>query len=154
MLSKSAASQALSDIGKGEIGGNNRGPYVWSLTGRRTSGAWCAAAVHTWFERAAAQLGRKLPWRRSHGARRLAKRIAAAGQWISKDQQPHVGDVAVWSRGRLPWQGHVGIVVESSADGFFSVEGNVGRYPALVRRFPHTLAEPRLLGFARPPSDW
>ena len=150
-LPTEAVRLALADIGRGETLANNRGAYVWSLTGRRTSGAWCAAAVHSWYEQAARSLCVLLPWQRTHGARQLAKRIRQVGSWLDAYSQPQPGDVALWRRGRR-WQGHVGIVVEVCGCDFWTVEGNVGRYPAKVRRFHHRLGEPRLLGFARPPS--
>ena len=147
-LAAAAVLEAVSDIGQGEVGGNNRGAYVWSLTGRRTSGAWCAAAVYAWHLRAAARLGYRLPVKRTHSARKLAARIAEVGEWLSPLEQPSVGDVALWSRG-VAWQGHVGIVCQASGDGFLCVEGNRGKYPARVARYSHLLGEPKLLGFAR-----
>jgi hypothetical protein len=148
-LAAAAAHRAELDIGQGEIGGNNRGPYVWSLTGRRTSGAWCAAAVHSWYEQAAECLGLELPWARTHSARKLAARMSRYGCMLPPSVQPEVGDVALWSRGK-PWQGHVGVVVYVPLGGWFvTVEGNVGKYPAETQPFVHRLGEPRLLGFAR-----
>lgn len=49
-------------LGMGEEGGNNRGPYVRSLLGELDppidqAAPWCAAAVQSWSDNAADQLG-------------------------------------------------------------------------------------------------
>lgn len=144
-----AIDAAIADIGKGEELANNQGPYVWSLTGRKTRGAWCAAAIYTWFKRGASTAGAELAVPRTHGARKLARLIARHGRWVGPEHRPERGDVALWSRGATRWMGHVEIVELSNGGSFVSVGGNVGRFPALVRRFTHQIGERRLLGFAR-----
>jgi len=144
-----AVLQAEADLGKGEIGGNNAGRYVWSLTGRRTSGSWCAAAVYSWYLRSAQHKGLRMPIKRTHGARKLAKRIASVGRMLEPFDRPARGDVALWARG-VPgsWMGHVGIV-QVGGLAFTTIEGNRGKFPALVAPFDHHVGERRLLGFAR-----
>jgi hypothetical protein len=147
-LHEAATEAALDDVGKGEELANNQGPYVWSLTGRKTRGAWCAAAVYTWLLRGSVASGLRLPVKRTHSARRLAKAIAGVGRMLSPNDLPRRGDVALWSRG-VAWQGHVGIIAEVGLTRFRCVEGNRGKFPAKVDVFSHTLGERRLLGFAR-----
>jgi hypothetical protein len=143
-----AVELARADIGKGEELANNSGVYVWSLTGRRTSGPWCAAAVYTWLLRAAAELGLKLTVARNHSARGLGRLVAKQGCWLPPDYVPPVGALAIWKRG-LPklGQGHVEIVTVSGVF-FSSCGGNRGAFPARVAEFPHETEEPKLLGFA------
>jgi len=147
-LALTALEIALDDVGRGEIGANNAGAYVWSLTGRKTSGAWCAAAVYTWIKRAATRVGVRCPVPRIHSARKLVDAILDAGGSVV--DQPMPGDIALWSR-NLPWQGHVGIVAETCLTRFRSVEGNRGRFPALVKVFTHRLDERKLLRFVTLP---
>jgi len=147
-LALTALEIALDDVGRGEIGANNAGAYVWSLTGRKTSGAWCAAAVYTWIKRAANRVGVRCPVPRIHSARKLVAAIIDAGGEVV--DQPMPGDIVLWSRGR-PWQGHVGIVAETCLQRFRSVEGNRGRFPALVKVFTHRMDERRLLRFVTLP---
>ncbi len=148
-LRRQLVAEAAEDLGKGEELANNRGPYVWSLTGRRTGGAWCAAAVYTWLLRACSKLEIVCPIPRTHGARRLCKRLRGAGfKWhVPPVGHPMPGDVVLWSRG-VGWQGHVGVCAVGGLR-FETIEGNVGRYPALVSRFDHDVGERRLLGWVR-----
>ena len=147
--------EALSDLGRGEIGGNNRGRYVWSRAGRRTSGPWCAAAVYAWLLRACDSLGYVVPFERTHSARELGRRWAAVGRWLDDGEEPVRGDLVVWARAgtstsrRLRGPGHVGIVTAVDGGGYRSVEGNVGGFPARVDVFAHPTAESRRVGFAR-----
>jgi hypothetical protein len=153
-LGLAALEQARADIGKGEIGGNNRGPYVWGLTGRKTSGAWCAAAVYTWIWRASKELGIDCPIPRSNGAKKLCQLIEEHGG--RRVTAPLPGDVSLWDRGG--WKGHVGIVeiairlMNKEPDSRYqTIEGNVGRFPAKTARYKHTIGEPKHLGFYRLP---
>lgn len=148
-LAMATLAQAQSDLGKGEVGGNNKGSYVWSLTGRKTSGAWCAAAVYSWIKRGAQSIWMPCPIPRSNGAKRLCRYIREYGGRMTDDPAP--GDIVLWDRGRLPWQGHVGVVSAAYMHTFRSIEGNVGRYPALVREFRHDFEDPKLIGFYRLP---
>ena len=155
-LGLAALQVAIANIGHGEEGGNNSGPFVEMLQGKQydgdtdDDGAWCAAFIGWCFEKGAARLGTTLPFKRSAGAKKLWKNIGNAGSFPSV---PAPGDVFCFDRGKKgSWQGHIGIV-ERYADGImYTVEGNVGRYPSKVRRFMHDLADQsRLEGFARAP---
>lgn len=149
-LGMAALTAALNDRGRGEIGRNNAGKYVWSLTGRKTSGAWCAAAVYSWILRASVWLEVPCPVPRIHGARKLCRAIRDCnGGHETSDPLP--GDIVLWSRGAGRWQGHVGIVESVQGLKFRSVEGNRGDFPAYVDVFTHDARERRLLGFHRLP---
>lgn len=147
---------ARAEIGKGEEGGNNAGPHVAKY--KRIAddadedanrGAWCASFCSWVAIQAYERAGQPLPFRPSHGAKRLGRRLAKAG---GKLDAPRPGCVVVWDRGKLQPNGkpsifgHVGIVerILFSEDGqpsiMYTIEGNVGRYPSRVRRFAHDLS--------------
>jgi len=148
---------AREEIGNGEEGGNNAGPHVarykrrsLGLDDDKDQGSWCASFLSWCIEEACGRMGIAMPIRPSHGAKQLGKRIAAAG---SKVEVPMPGDVVVWDRGKLKpggkpsWMGHVGIVerVElgagtSTPSILHTIEGNVGAFPSVVRRFAHDLS--------------
>jgi len=151
---------AIDAIGKGEDGGNNSGPFVEMLHGKvwdgddDDDGSWCASFVSWCSEQASDVLGGKMPFKRSGGAKALYKRIGKAGRFLDDGELPQPGDVVCWDRGKPgSWQGHIGWV-EGCTEGILrTIEGNVGRYPARVRRLQHDLdASPRLIGFARLPE--
>jgi hypothetical protein len=156
-LGVTALDVAIENLGKGEEGGNNSGEFVEMLHKKNydgdpdDDGAWCAAFVSYCFEAACERLGVDLPFRRSTGAKSLFRKIGAAGEFVT-DPQP--GDVVCWDRGvKGSWQGHIGIVERCENGILYTVEGNVGRYPSVVRRFAHNLdLQPRLEGFARCPN--
>ena len=157
-LARRALEFAIGWIGEGEEGGNNSGPFVEMLHHKEfdgdndDDGAWCAAFVSTCFERACGELGVEMPFERSGGAKTLMRRIGKAGQFVlAPDILP--GDVVAWDRGAVgSWQGHVGIVERYEPDTgmLHTIEGNVGRYPAKVRRFTHDMSkQTRLEGISR-----
>ena len=157
-LGGAALAVAAANIGRGEEGGNNSGPFVEMLHGKEydgdddNDGAWCAAFVSWCFEKACAEMKKVMPFKRSGVAKVLWRRIGEAGSFVD---QPEAGDVVCWDRGkRGSWQGHIGFVVKVEDGILHPIEGNVGRYPSKVRRFMHDLErQPRLEGFARPPKS-
>lgn len=146
---------AKSQIGQGEVGGNNSGPYVEMLLHKEydgdddDDGAWCAAFVSFCISEAS---GRQPPFEMSFGAKAIFGNAAAFG---SKSMTPKAGDIVCWDRGSLnpdgtkSWQGHVGFVERVDGDIFYTIEGNKGSYPSKVARFKYELSkESRLEGFA------
>mgnify|MGYP001177513082 FL=1 len=158
-LAAAALDVARREIGHGEEGGNNSGQFVAKYHRIEDDGdddddgSWCAAFVSYCFEEGAKALGIEMPFDRSGGAKKLFSNIAATGSTV---EDPKPGDVICWDRGTPgSWQGHIGIV-ESSADGVLhTIEGNVGAYPAKVKRLSYDLNElllspdSRWEGFAR-----
>lgn len=155
-----ALEAAREDIGQGETVRNNVSPYLDRIRRGGPTGAWCAAAVSQWLETAWARRHgaeswaevpepwrRRCPVRRSHGARRLFRRVVAAGKQVDA---PAAGDIACWARGRKAWQGHVGIVSRVEGERWFYVAGNEGPFPAVVAEHEGT-GKPRLIGWARLP---
>tara|TARA_Y100000004_G_C8859320_1_gene388297 strand:- start:119 stop:802 length:684 start_codon:yes stop_codon:yes gene_type:complete len=148
---------AISQIGNGEEGGNNSGPFVEMLKHKEydgdtdDDGAWCASFVSWCFEQAYEAIGEPMPFAYSEGAKQTWKNIGNAGSF---PESPAPGDVVCWDRGDPgSWQGHIGFV-EKLEDGIlYTVEGNVGSYPSKVRRFQHVMKDQdRLEGFGRTPG--
>lgn len=138
---------ARAEMGQGETEGNNAGPAVRKYRKDSTAAAWCAAFLSWCFEQACEELGLEMPFKRSHGAKRLYKNVWKAG---SKHDTPQVGDLVCWDRGKLgSWHGHVGIVSRVEGPSFWTIEGNRGSFPSKVAEYRHEVGEARLMGFAR-----
>jgi hypothetical protein len=153
-LAARALEVAIEELGNGEEGGNNSGQHIARYKGipddgdPDDDGAWCASFVSYCFDTAADSLGVSLPFKTSHGAKALYKRISEAGTKVSF---PIPGDVVCWDRGKPgSWQGHIGIVTKFEDGVIHTIEGNVGRFPSLVQRLRHDIdMQPRLIGFGR-----
>jgi hypothetical protein len=147
---------AREEIGQGETVRNNVGPRLDDYRGfRGGDGAWCASFASWVFIEAARRLGATFPpaedknWSRyRHVAKRLHQLVARYGEAVTT---PQPGDLMTLDRGKVgSWQGH-SIIVEEVRDGVVhTIEGNVGTFPAKVRRFRHDITHERLEGFARP----
>ncbi len=129
---------AQSQIGKGEIGGNNKGVFVEKYT-KDQDVAWCAGFVS---------------WVRFQAGAKHNYLLSARSYWRLYHRQavpvPRAGDLIVFSRGRH--QGHIGIVEKIQGQTITTIEGNVGPYPATVRRFHYQIGHiHHLLGFIRLP---
>lgn len=127
---------AESQIGKGEIGGNNRGLEVERYTKGKDC-AWCAAFVS---------------WVLSRSGHNEHYFLSARSYWKAyankKVERPQPGDLIIFKRGSFG--GHIGIVEKIQGQTVTTIEGNVGRYPARVREFKYHLNHiPHLLGFVR-----
>jgi hypothetical protein len=142
--------------GEGPIAGitrNNDGPLIREIGGRPGE-EWCALFAGYCYRRAYANLGRdeRWPFRRpgvlETGAKALVRAAWAAGALRLELADASFGDLVAWHRGALGWKGHVAIV-EKVEDGIVhTIEGNVGRFPAKVRRLSHDVTKERLFGFA------
>ena len=145
----------MASIGRGEEGRNNRGLFVDALflESEPKGVSWCAAFVCWCVERAAEELEVEVPFARSLGAKELFKNVIASGEEIVSKSNLKPGDLVCWDRGkRGDWMGHLGFVeaYDPNTDILKTVEGNVGRFPSVVRRFEHDLSrDGRIEGFAR-----
>ncbi len=127
---------AESQIGKGEIGGDNKGEVVKMYT-KGKEVAWCAGFVSFCWNRAGAR-GHYFLSALSFWQNKVCRRVSI----------PQPGDVIVLSRGSH--QGHVGIVERVQGSSITTIEGNVGKFPATVRRITYNINHiPHLLGFVR-----
>lgn len=143
---------AKRELGNGETTGNNSGPaidrYRGPLKGR---GAWCAALMYYCvLVGSRSMLKRQTSIKRTHGARKLFRRIVRAGHLV-KHRDICPGDFVLWARGRQGgWQGHIGIVssVERATGRWWYIAGNEGSFPAKVREYEGTHKK-RRIGFGR-----
>lgn len=128
------------EIGKGEQGGNNKGKEVKKYTNGKEV-AWCAGFVSYVFRRA----GKKGPYL-----------LSAKSYWDQYRSQkvinPKSGDLILFYRGsRGSESGHVGIIEKVNNKTITTIEGNVGHYPARVKRITYHLNHMpnNFLGFIR-----
>jgi len=127
---------ARSQIGKGEIGGDNRGPQVKKYT-KGKEVPWCAGFVSF-------VLAKGKGWDLYH--------LRALSFWedhrLNRVKFPKPGDVIVFKRGY--GKGHVGIVETVDKGKITTIEGNVGPYPARVKRKTYQIGNIKnLIGFVR-----
>jgi uncharacterized protein (TIGR02594 family) len=126
---------AQSQIGLGEIGGNNKGIYVRQYLGGRENLPWCAGFVSY----CAKNSGIKIPYLLR------AKDFVEYGSVLAPIEV-RKGDLVVFHR---LGGGHVGIIESKKGDYFVSIEGNVGKYPARVKRVKHHIFENGIYRFVR-----
>lgn len=134
-LSIRALEAAISQVGRGEAGGNNFGPAIsqWrEETGLSGHGAWCSVFISWCFWQAAEDHAPPFPMHRN--AKRLIDNIGAAGRFLDT---PQPGSVICWSRGIVPRQGHIEIVLSHELGRLVTVGGNKGPYPSRVKYTTH-----------------
>jgi len=123
-LSDVALALASADVGQHEVGGNNRGPYVDAVlaeVGLQPGEPWCAAALFSWFERAALQLGIPNPCPRTGSTLEMW----ALAPDVCRDSNPTVGAVYVIRHSATT--GHVGIIEACGDGGVTEISGNTNR---------------------------
>jgi len=130
---------ARSQLGRGEVGGDNRGTDVMKYT-RGKEIPWCAAYVSWVMTKAGKLKGIYI--------------LSARQYWNMKDKRvtnPQPGDViCFWRVSKNSWNGHVGIVEKIDGNKITVIEGNSGDYPAKVKRLTYTMGHiDKLLGFVR-----
>ena len=126
---------ARQEIGHGEQGANNRGKYVRQYLNGREGLPWCAGFISYCFKRA----GKDIPYTLR------AKNFIGYGRCLAiAELRP--GDLVVFSR---KGGGHVGIVERIDDYGFISIEGNLGKFPAKVKRVKHLWFEDSIYRFVR-----
>lgn len=128
---------AIADIGRGEEGGNNRGPYVAECVApAKVPQNWCAGSFGRWYALAADELHVELPFKRSLGAKRLGRNIAKVGRKFVDPREARPGDAMVFHRGaKGSWMGHIAMVERLYGDDvgtIGTVEGNAG--PRVCRK--------------------
>lgn len=148
-----AVKVAIKNIGGGETTANNKGLFITAIGGKQGM-EWCALFAGHCYRRAYELAGQEPPawlYRRKGvaepGALRLWNGMAAHG--ISTRDADTIcapGDLVLWRRNG----GHHIAIVEYHEDGItHTIEGNVGRFPAKVKRLVHDVTkEPHVKGFA------
>lgn len=124
---------AQMEIGKGETVKNNYGKEVFKYTNGQAV-PWCAAFVSWTLKKA----GKNSPYLLS------AKNYLKVGKRVTR---PQVGDLIVFNRKA---GGHIGIIESISEEKITTIEGNVGKYPAKVKRVKYNAENiPNFVGFVR-----
>ncbi len=151
---------AIADIGKGEEGENNWGPYVASLlsgVGIDYPAAWCAAEVVKDLNKALLNLpaSRALDGIQdkvgrifSSSAKKMFNVARKLGWVLPVGELPQPGDIGITAReaydaegNLIDWLAHAFVVEMVDIVGaenhvvLTTIEGNVGAFPAKVRRF-------------------
>jgi uncharacterized protein (TIGR02594 family) len=141
-ISRNIVKNASYEIGNGEIGGDNKGKYVQMYCGQQNV-SWCAGFVSYVLNRSGVkELGYNLS----------ARQILYKGRKLGWEvKQPQAGDIIVFWRGSKNGSlGHTGIIEKVENNTIYTIEGNVGKYPAKVKRFQYKKSEIKnLLGFVR-----
>jgi uncharacterized protein (TIGR02594 family) len=144
--SPEVAKAARKYLGKGEVGANNAGPFVESLGGK-PGDPWCSYFV----SRVAKDVGEDV-WGRLPSALSWYKNAQKSGMTV---ETPQMGDIMVFTRGKKgSGKGHVGIIDSVTDDTITTIEGNVGSYPATVKRITYNRNNiPNFVGFVRTPAQ-
>src|SRR5688572_30568815 len=148
-----AVEVAKNNLGYGETTANNSGLFITAIGGKEGM-EWCALFAGHCYRRAYELLNLDKPawlYRRpgvaEPGARRLWNGLAAAGRKFKDPGYAAGGDLVLWTR-----KGgcHIAIIERVDEDDIVhTLEGNVGRYPAKVKRLSHDVTkEPHFVGFA------
>ncbi len=139
---------ARSNIGYGEDGdlSDNCGEFI-RLIGGVQGEEWCAAFAGYCYRRAAQKLNLDplvvMEWtyrkgRPELGAKRLTKNLSAIGTKFTDLTLAQPGDLVCYHRskfGPLDWRGHVAVFERRLSDtAFLTIDGNVGKFPAKVKR--------------------
>jgi hypothetical protein len=151
---RGALRSAINELksGAGEIGGNNRGPFVRKyLNGLASEGdSWCAGFVSWCYSQ---NPGGARRFRYTVGARDMLRQFKERG-WAHAPGDgyvPEPGDIVVWWRVRADgWQGHVGLVHQLANGMLYTIEGNKS---TRVQGFSYVMSRmEKLLGFGQVPS--
>jgi hypothetical protein len=132
-VGRGALQFAISELaaGAGEVGGNNRGPFVKKYlepAGLPEGNSWCAGFISWCFLQASGGNKKAMPFKYNAGARNIYNQFKEKG-WNfdggDPNKQPQPGDIVAWWRVSLPSGfGHIGIV-HHVKDGFiYTLEGN------------------------------
>jgi surface antigen len=135
--------KAISQLGNGEKGGNNKGEYV-QLYNRGLEASWCAGFVSYCLKEVGYDvIGYNL------SAKAIFNKARSLGLIV--DGEPKSGDlVCFWREKPTSWKGHIGIVEKVDEQYVHTIEGNVGKFPAKVKRFKYEKDNvPKLLGYVR-----
>jgi len=154
-IGRSALQFAINELiaGAGEVGGNNKGPWVKKYLqpgGGKEGDSWCAAFISWCFLQAAGGDKNAMPFKYTLGARNVFNQFKQKG-WTfdgNSDKQLQPGDIVSWWRVSMPsGLGHIAIV-HHFEDGFvYTIEGNKA---ANVAGFSYVKSRmDKLLGYGR-----
>ncbi len=153
VLGRAALAAAIGELkaGAGEVGGNNRGPWVKKYlapAGLPEGNSWCASFASWCYLQASGDDKDSMPFTYSPGARALLREFKDKGMGYEPKSgyRPLPGDIVVWWREKLEgWMGHVGLVHQLNNGMLYTIEGN--KSPQ-VQGFSYVLSRmEKLLGF-------
>lgn len=155
-IGRSALAAAIGELksGAGEVGGNNRGPWVKKYlqpAGLGEGNAWCAAFLSWCFLQAVGGNKAAMPFTYTAGARNLFNQLKNKGLAVKSTDTayiPQPGDIVAWWRVSMAsGLGHIAIV-HHYEDGFlYTIEGNKA---ANVAGFDYVKTSmDKILGYAR-----
>lgn len=137
--------------GAGEVGGNNKGPWVAKYlapAGLKQGESWCASFVSWCYLQASGGEKSAMPFAYCPGARALLQEFKDKGLGYAPNSgyDPKSGDIVVWWREKLEgWLGHVGLVHQLKDGMLYTIEGN--KSPK-VQGFSYVFSRmDKLLGF-------
>jgi hypothetical protein len=133
-------SNAISELGNGETDGNNKGPDIKRYN-NGYEGAWCAGFVSYILKESNIGL-----FEYSLSAKAIYNEANRKNRTTTN---PQAGDLIVFHRGNpKSWQAHIGIIEKVDKDYIYTIEGNVGKFPAVVKRFKYKRNDIKnLIGF-------
>jgi hypothetical protein len=149
-IAQRALEISFGELGHGEEGKNNCGPYIEKyLNGLAEPPAnWCAGFVSWCYLKAVEK--EPMPFGYSLSARAIYNEFKRK-KWLVKKPQP--GDlIFFWRESIDSWMGHIGFVLSDfikSENRIDTIEGNKGRFPAMVVVFEYQLPIPQLLAYGR-----
>lgn len=134
---------AQGELGQGETGANNRGPAIRRYLNGKENMPWCTGFISYCINNAGI-----LDFGYPVMAREFYNKAKLKGLVV---QVPTPGDLIVFWRGsKNSYQGHIGIIETVKGNTIVTIEGNVGDFPATVKRFEYEIGNiPNLLGFVR-----
>jgi hypothetical protein len=156
MFKETALQIAIKEIGNGEQGENNSGPfvqkYLLGLVEPPTN--WCAAFVcWCYYQAMGAPIYLLPPFPYTLSARKLMNELNKSDNiriYVNKIN-PKRGDlIFFWRESPTSWMGHVGIIEYAGPKWIGTIEGNKGKFPSKVARYKYpadTLKIPKFLAF-------
>jgi hypothetical protein len=157
-IGRAALHAAIGELaaGAGEIGGNNRGPWVakYLAPAKLPEGnSWCASFVSWCYLQTKGGDQTAMPIAYCPAARGLLEELKNKGWQKTPESayQPLPGDIVVWWRESADgWLGHTGLVYQLTEGYLYTIEGN--RSPN-VQGFLYVLSRmTQLLGFGHIPD--
>lgn len=155
------------EIGAGEEGENNSGPFVHKYLNELAEppANWCAAFVCWCYLEASKRFDVEMPFEYTLSARKIYNIFREKNWIIDVHKSPQPADLIFFWRGdQYGWMGHIGFVKDiyeetktSELDGtqiykkwIKTLEGNKGYFPARVNHYKYNYANvPQLLGYGR-----
>jgi len=142
VVTADVVSIAIEELGNGEIGGNNKGEYV-KLYNDGYEGSWCAGFVSYVCDKAGVtSIEHCLSAKKIYNEAKVNRLV------VDKPEPGYL--VCFWRDSKTSWKGHIGVVEKIDNEFIYTIEGNRGCYPSVVKRCKYAKnAVPKLLGYIK-----